>query len=260
MGRASINALYVETSSELDPTLLSESKIIRAYRYFKTELESHLDTEVLTDFLDRTFDKVEVLLLSVERDDRPAAIFETLNSRGRRVSPTDLVRNLFNYVRDVDSKAVELARQVWSYVSKLFDEDDLRHFLSVFVLRDGNQTPGGGLYEELRFEFVHAQEARELVPWLKGFERSARNYQRVLEPGEDSTVERLLLELKQLSVPSLAPLLLVVLDCVDDSDRLEQMLMNGLFVGGSNCGGLRATSYQVPATRSWGRKLLRPYA
>jgi hypothetical protein len=42
---ASINALYAETSSQLDPTLLSESKIIRAYRYFKTELESHLDTE-----------------------------------------------------------------------------------------------------------------------------------------------------------------------------------------------------------------------
>ena len=84
----------------------------------------------------RSFDKVEVLLLSVEPDDRPAAIFETLNSRGRRVSPTDLVRNLFNFVRDIDSKAVELARQVWSYVSKLFDEDDLKQFLSVFVLRD----------------------------------------------------------------------------------------------------------------------------
>jgi Protein of unknown function (DUF1524) len=135
------------------------------------------------------------------------------------------VRNLFYYVRDVDSKAVELARQVWSYVSKLFDEDDLRHFLSVFVLRDGNQTPGRGLYEELRFEFVQAQEAREPVPWLKGFERSALNYQRILEPGEDSTIDRLLLELRQLSVPSLAPLLLVVLDCVDNTDRLEQMLM-----------------------------------
>jgi Protein of unknown function DUF262 len=135
------------------------------------------------------------------------------------------LRNLFNYVRDVDSKAVELARQVWSYVSKLFDEDDLRHFLSVFVLRHGNQTPGGGLYEELRFEFVQAQEARELVPWLKGFERSALNYQRILEPGEDSTIDRLLLELKQLSVPSLAPLLLMVLDCVDNTDCLEQMLM-----------------------------------
>ena len=223
---AFINALYAETSSQLEPTLLSESKIIRAYRYFKTELESHLEAESdLTEFLDRTFDKVEVLLLSVERDDRPAAIFETLNSRGRRVSPTDLVRNLFNYVRDIDSKAVELARQVWSYVSKLFDEDDLRHFLSVFVLRDGNQTPGGGLYEELRFEFVQAQEARQLVPWLKGFERSALNYRRIIEPGEDSSVDRLLLELKQLSVPSLAPLLLVVLDCVDNTDRLEQILM-----------------------------------
>jgi hypothetical protein len=222
---ALINALYAETSSQLDPTLVSESKVIRAYRYFKTELESHLETEDLGDFLDRTFDKVEVLLLSVEPDDRPAAIFETLNSRGRRVSPTDLVRNLFNYVRDVDSKAVELARHVWSYVSKLFDEDDLRHFLSVFVLRDGNQTPGGGLYEELRFEFVQAQEARELVPWLKGFERSALNYQRILEPGEDSSVDRLLLELNQLSVPSLAPLLLVILDCVDEAERLEQTLM-----------------------------------
>lgn len=111
---------------------------------------------------------MEVLLLSVEPDDRPAAIFETLKSRSRRVSPTDLVRNLFNFVRDGDSKAVELARQVWSYVAKLFDEDDLKQFLSVFVSRDGHQTPGGGLYEELRFEFVQAQEARELVSWLKG--------------------------------------------------------------------------------------------
>ncbi len=156
---AFINALYAETSSQLDPTSLSESKITRAYRYFKTELESHLDGEnALTEFLDRTFDKVEVLLLSVEPDDRPAAIFETLNSRGRRVSPTDLVRNLFNFVRDVDSKAVELARQVWSYVAKLFDEDDLKQFLSVFVSRDGHQTPGGGLYEELRFELFRRKK------------------------------------------------------------------------------------------------------
>jgi uncharacterized protein with ParB-like and HNH nuclease domain len=223
---ALIRALYAETSSQLDPALLSESKIIRAYRYFKTELDSHLDGESdLTEFLDRTFDRVEVLLLSVEPDDRPAAIFETLNSRGRQVSPTDLVRNLFNYIRDADSKAVELARQVWSYVFKLFDEDELKQFLSIFVLRDGNQTPSGGLYEELRFEFVQAQAARELVAWIKGFERSARNYHRILEPAEDTSIDRLLLELKQLTVPSLAPLLLVVLDCIDDSDRLEQTLM-----------------------------------
>jgi hypothetical protein len=220
-----INALYSETSSQFDATSLSESKIIRAYRYFKTELDSDLEGESeLTEFLDRTFDKAEVLLLSVEPDDRPAAIFETLNSRGRQVSPTDLVRNLFNYARDVDAKAVELARQVWSYVIKLFDEDDLKQFLSVFVSRDGSQTPGGGLYEELRFEFVQAQEARELASWLKGFERSALNYQRILEPAEDSRINHLLLELKQLSVPSLAPLLMVLLDCVDDVDRLEQIL------------------------------------
>jgi uncharacterized protein with ParB-like and HNH nuclease domain len=69
--------------------VLSESKIIRAYRYFKTELDSHLDAESdLTEFLDRTFDKVEVLLLNIEPDDRPAAIFETLNSRGRRFADT----------------------------------------------------------------------------------------------------------------------------------------------------------------------------
>jgi hypothetical protein len=92
------------------------------------------------------------------------------------------------------------------------------------VLRDGHQTPGGGLYEELRFEFVQAQEARELASWLKGFERSALNYQRILEPTEDSRINHLLLELKQLSVPSLAPLLMVVLDSVDDVDRLEQTL------------------------------------
>jgi hypothetical protein len=221
-----ISALYAETSSQLDPDLLSQSKIIRAYRYFKTELDSHLEAENdLTEFLDRTFDKVEVLLLSVEPDDRPAAIFETLNSRGRQVSPTDLVRNLFNYTRDADPKAVELARQVWAFVSKLFDEDDLEQFLSVFVSRDGHQTPGGGLYEEVRFEFGQAQEAHELVAWLKAFERSALNYRRILEPAEEQSIDRLLLELKQLSVPALAPLLLVVLDSVDEYDRLEQMLM-----------------------------------
>jgi hypothetical protein len=65
---------------------------------------------------------------------------------------------------------------------------------------------------------------RELASWLKGFERGALNYQRILEPAEDSRINHLLLELKQLSVPSLAPLLMVVLDCVDDVDRLEQIL------------------------------------
>ena len=109
---AFINALYAETSSQLDPASLSESKIIRAYRYFKTELESHLDGESdLTEFLDRTFDKVEVLLLSVEPDDRPAAIFETLNSRGRRVSPTDLVRTfLTSFETSIRKQSNWLAR------------------------------------------------------------------------------------------------------------------------------------------------------
>jgi hypothetical protein len=73
-----INALYSETSSQFDANVLSESKIIRVYRYFKTELDSHLGAESdLTEFLDRTFDKVEVLLLNVEPDDRPAAICST---------------------------------------------------------------------------------------------------------------------------------------------------------------------------------------
>ena len=116
---------------------------------------------------------------------------------------------------------------MWSYVSELFDHDDLALFLDAFGRRNGLQTERGTVFEEIKFEVDSALKANRIKEWLKEFKRAADNYNDILYPGNsEEPIEKLLNELQRLRVPKLNPFLLALLEAFRDTPASQPLLHN----------------------------------
>ena len=63
-----------------------------------------------------------IIAVRLEPDDRPQAVFESLNSRGMALSPADLIRNLL-FVRFGYDEQKRLYQAYWEPIEKLFPDD-----------------------------------------------------------------------------------------------------------------------------------------
>jgi len=101
-----------------------QSRIARAYQYFTTQLSTLSDETVLALVLN-VLQGVDLLTLTVTPEDNTRRIFETLNNRGRRIDPYDLVSNLIRFIGQQDEELNTHAQQVWYYITQNFEKDDL---------------------------------------------------------------------------------------------------------------------------------------
>lgn len=224
--REVMNALLRRTLAQLDAKIQEESRISSAYRFFITEITKISDEDVPALVL-CVLQGVDLLILTVDPGDDTRRIFETLNSRGRRIDPYDLVANLINYIGRQDEELNRKAQQVWYFVTQNFEKDDLEDFLHVFARRNAQQTPRGTALDEIDYEVRRAQEQGKVESWLKEFQRAAKHYQDILFPGDgDDPVQAMLLELRTLRIPKLNPFLLALLEAFGDTPASEPLIHN----------------------------------
>jgi hypothetical protein len=90
--RAAYNALVYSK----DSAPYAESKVIQAYRHFRSKLESNdLNDQpmVPAQTLQAIQQSLQVVMINLGESDDPYLIFESLNHKGRPLSQGDLVRN-----------------------------------------------------------------------------------------------------------------------------------------------------------------------
>ena len=131
-----------------------ETKIVKNYSFFKSEIEKEIISPLQ---LYNTMDKLQIVNITLEREfDDPQAIFESLNSTGKELSESDLIRN-YILMGLPSSKQTLIYNHWWHPMEELFksnnsDDDNImdlffRDYLTYQLARIPNLRK---IYEEFK--------------------------------------------------------------------------------------------------------------
>lgn len=173
------------------PDNAEASNIFKAYSFFSDQIESvehSLDLEKLLDVISG----LEFTSVSLEQSDDPNKIFETLNYRGKDLTQSDLVRNLFMMsIRDAN-KAHEAYENFWFPMENELGTNNkersehLEEFFTDYVNMVRKATVK---YEDIYSEVKKTLENKsdtEVETELKAIKEYADLYQLILYPERES--------------------------------------------------------------------------
>ena len=120
------NAFRQTMHNHLPSEEYKESLIVRAHEFFKLKVGQWLDenAEQTEDLRANALGDVvtqllNLVVISIEVDEEPHIIFETLNARGTPLLQSDLIKNMLLY----EAELAGYTEQVWDFDSKWWNEE-----------------------------------------------------------------------------------------------------------------------------------------
>lgn len=197
------------------------NQIKNAYSFFERELRKQkIDIQKVLTVLTQKLSLVSIVLH--EEYDNPHLVFESLNSTGIRLLPSDLIRNYF-FMRIHIDKQKEVYNQYWLPMESKLGDKPLTEFIRHYLKKDGSIVKASEVYFKLR-EKVNADNA---ISELQTLSKFADYYYKLLHPIDenDLKIRKYLERLNVLEVTTAYPFLL---NCYDDFK--ENRLTNEGFV------------------------------
>lgn len=207
-----------------------KSRILENYKYFAGKI---LENELLPDKIYEAIGKLQIVSITLDRTtDDAQAIFESLNSTGKALSESDLIRN-YVLMGLEPSEQLDVYEHLWRQMEKLFTSDIhdtvmdafFRHYLTMKMTRIPKK---GCVYEEfksyhLKKEFATIQElCQDLLEYAQYYVNI------VFKRSHDDELRKLYEEIVSLRMEVSYPFLLKIHhDCatgVITDDDLKQIL------------------------------------
>ena len=243
---ATLHALLDGTDA---PSKASE-RIRENYDYFRRRVP---DVDPKTIYTGIT--RLEVVDVKLQSQDDPQSIFESLNSTGLDLSPSDLIRN-FILMRLSEPEQTRLYEEIWYKIEVLFrgHEDRSDSFARDYVALKTRATKQGRadeIYHAFRRSFgSFCEVAGGLEKALLEMHRYAEYYA-AFNLGRGNPARRLLLPLRQLRRLVDVPAILVMrlFDCHDrvgtlpDADFVEALTLLESYVFRRAVCGLQTRGY-----------------
>lgn len=195
------DALFGEPSG-----YVAASNITANFKYFQDRLRA---TRYTADEVWGAVEKLQVMLLELDKDDDPQRIFESLNSTGLDLTEADKVRNFILMGHDAETQE-HLYGDLWNPI-----EENAKFRTSAFIRRylttKNARTPREkDVYEEFK-RFVKRQgaETKEVLEELYEFSRYYREIQELDTglPKADRILRRMQPILGDVTLPFLMPVL-----------------------------------------------------
>jgi len=159
-----------------------EDQINRSYRFFDKRLSSSgaPDIEMLKKIL---VSNLSLVRISLESDDNPHLIFESLNAKGRPLTQADLIRNYF-FMRIHVNHQEEMYRSYWQPMQNHLGED-MTEFIRHFLMKDGGLVKQGEVYFALKDRAVNKNSQKEVISYLEEIARFAGYYAKLINPEKE---------------------------------------------------------------------------
>lgn len=173
------------SKSKLKP---SEKLLISAVEYFyekiKLRFGQDISGEKLADFLDKkTADKFVFTFITVDNDLNAYKVFETLNSRGVRLSPTDLLKNyLFMVAAQKGETDIDQAERQWQSINNILGGIELTTYLRHFWNSRNTIARKQNLFKVVKNSITDADQAFALLDEL---ENNAQLYAAFSQPEDE---------------------------------------------------------------------------
>lgn len=230
--------LLTETDRDILINLVEEkpmaegtrSRLIENYKFFADKLA---DKEILPAEVYESIGKLQIVNITLDRAvDDAQAIFESLNSTGKELSESDLIRN-YVLMGLEPSEQIYVYEHLWRPMEQLFVYETqgtvmdafFRHYLTMKLARIPKQ---GRVYEEFKLYHLNCEfgTIRELCQDLLDYAKYYTNI--VFKRNSDLDLKKLYEDIIDLKMEVSYPFLLKIHhDCTDGiitSDELKEIL------------------------------------
>lgn len=230
--------LLTETDRDILINLVEEkpiaegtrSRLIENYKFFADKLA---DKEILPAEVYESIGKLQIVNITLDRAvDDAQAIFESLNSTGKELSESDLIRN-YVLMGLESSEQIYVYEHLWRPMEQLFVYETqgtvmdafFRHYLTMKLARIPKQ---GRVYEEFKLYHLNCEfgTIRELCQDLLDYAKYYTNI--VFKRNSDLDLKKLYEDIIDLRMEVSYPFLLKIHhDCTDGiitSDELKEIL------------------------------------
>ena len=216
-----------------------DGRVTAAFRYFSEriaegDLEEHpLDLRKLKLCIT---DRLDLVSITLETEDSPHRIFESLNNTGMHLGSSDLIRNLIFMSISGEEETQDAYDRYWFPMQEATG-NRLDDFFWHHLMMDGSLPRQSETFEEVRKRFGSGDTPRA-VEMLIQFSKFARYYRWLCEIGDEEPEGSLLRQIERLNtweVNVAYPFLMRSLDWVDGgristSDLASVMKMIESFV------------------------------
>jgi uncharacterized protein with ParB-like and HNH nuclease domain len=143
---------------------VKNQKLLQAYEEFKNHL-SEFDFDKLNVFYYKLLNCTTIIRLDTEKADNAYKIFELINNRGLRLSPTDIIKNfLLGHASIVSADVLKEARECWKSLIVSLDgietDDFFRQYLMGILQR--KVTFSKLIYEFKKYYLTTVKESNVL--------------------------------------------------------------------------------------------------
>jgi uncharacterized protein with ParB-like and HNH nuclease domain len=159
----------------------SDSRIAKAHAWFqkKLKIRASPDAERLATVILR---RLSLVSITLDHDDNPHLIFESLNYKGEPLTQGDLIRNYF-LMRVTADEQEKLFERCWEPM-QLRLKEELSEFVRHFLMREGAVLKKSEIYRTLK-ERTDEMTPEGIAAFLDELHRSAVHYHRLLDPAQE---------------------------------------------------------------------------
>ncbi|MGB3513032.1 MAG: DUF262 domain-containing protein [Microcoleaceae cyanobacterium] len=202
LDRLDFNQIIDQGLPNSEKTLIND-----CYRFFDKKLR-FIEIE-LTSVKTAIISGLSLVSITLDQDENPYLVFESLNAKGKALSQADLIRNYFFMKIHVDQQD-EIYAQYWEPMQSNLGEgltECIRHYL----MKGSAEVKKDQVYFTLK-DKINPKNALESLQDLTKF---ANYYQKLIEPSQETNklISACLMRLKRLEVTTVYPFLL---NCYDD--------------------------------------------
>ena len=200
--RCDFNHIIDTGSPNSEKSLISD-----CYRFFDKKLRL-IEIE-LTSIKTAIISGLSLVSITLDQDENPYLVFESLNFKGKHLSQADLIRNYFFMKIHVD-KQEEIYAQYWEPMQNNLGEG-LTEYIRHYLMKGGAEVKKNQVYLTLK-DKVNPKNALESLEDLTKF---ADYYQKLIQPHQETnkSISNCLMRLQRLEVTTVYPFLL---NCYDD--------------------------------------------
>ena len=188
-----------------------ESQINKAYNFFKRKLSRcKIEKQTLKTVIINYFSIVSIVL---NKDDNPYLVFESLNAKGKPLTPADLIRNYF-FMRIHIDKQQDVYDELWNPM-EITLEDSLPEFIRHYLMHKGADIKQSDIYFNLKEEVEYNNNLKEevssnTITYLANLFKYSSYYKKLIDPSfeENNQIKKYLDRLNKIEVTTAYPLLL----------------------------------------------------
>ena len=202
------------------------SKVIDNYKFFRKLIkDSDISSDELYEAMNH-FNMVYIELSGDSNEENPQVIFESLNSTGVSLSPSDLVRNFLLMKLDSQQQE-ELYKKYWVKIERMFATptfaEFIRHYL---VVKTHISVKKNSVYSSYKDYFVSNQLSSNDA--LADLFKFANYYNQILNHNSnDYEFDRIMEHINVIDSKVVYPYLMLLMDLVN-SEQVDQKEANKL--------------------------------